>query len=98
MTEQEIIELTHGAEAVHEARRIARECPVGFVVVHEVKNDRVYYRHVHSDKEKETDFTARHIRIASRELPSGDPDFLEWDRLNSEAYGTDFNFYKVKGK
>lgn len=98
MTEDEIIVLTYGKQAVSEARRIARECPVGFVVVHELEDDRVYYRHVHSDEEIETDFKRQHIHIASHVFPPGDPDFLEWNRGNSETHGTNVNFYKVKGK
>lgn len=97
MTTAELVALSRGETNVVDARQIGRRCPVGHFVVHAHATKRVFYRHAHSDTEIVTEFTPAQVDIASREFPSYDPDFLQWDMHNSTAYHG-FDFYLAKGK
>ena len=75
-----------------QARRIARNCPVGWLIVHEIGTGRVFYRKTTTGEEKtgiermETNFTEKQLSIA-RGFVEGDPDHLHWDaRRSTEQY------------
>lgn len=75
-----------------QARRIARNCPVGWLIVHEIGTDRVFYRKAGTGEEKtgidriETNFTEEQLSIAHG-FVEGDPDYLCWDaRRSTEQY------------
>jgi hypothetical protein len=78
-----------------EFRRIARECPIGSLVLHEVEAGRVYY--VEENQKILTEFTSHDIDD-NQHLPDRDPDFLEWTKGNGDISGPQFDFYTVRGK
>jgi hypothetical protein len=89
--------LTKNDLELQEAREIARGCPTGCVVVSEMGKDNVFYKHVYTNKEITTDFTADQVETAHRDIPPIDQDHLEWDHGNSMAQNK-YQVYKVKGK
>lgn len=75
-----------------QARRIARNCPVGWLIVHETGTDRVFYQKAGTGEKKtgidriETNFTEEQLSIAHG-FVEGDPDHLYWDaRRSTEKY------------
>ena len=90
--------LNRSREKVEQAKRVAEECPVGFLVVHDTETKRVFYKDTNSAREESTDFTEDDIYIASRLLPASHPDHLDWDRLNTTASGQKYEVYTARGK
>jgi hypothetical protein len=89
-----------GLSKTDEARRIGKNCPVGYLVFLERDTGRVYYRDVHSNNEIDTDFAAEHVDIA-HDFSGEDPDSLEWDFGNSTLNtptGLAIDVYRAKGK
>ena len=82
---------------VQQARKIAKGCPVGCLVVHEMGTDNVFYKNVHTNEEIKTNFTADQVEVAHRDIPSTDADHLEWDYGNSMSQDR-YQVYKVSGK
>src|SRR5947209_3835719 len=74
--------------AIVQARRIARNCPAGWLIVHEIGTDRVFYRKAGTGEEKtgidriETNLTEEQLSIA-QSFVEGDPDHLDWDSRRS---------------
>jgi hypothetical protein len=82
---------------IQQAREIARGCPTGCLVVHEMGTDNVFYKNVHTNKEIKTNFTAQQVEIAHRDIPHTDPDHLEWEHGNSMIQNR-YQVYKANGK
>ena len=96
--DEELAILNRGPEKVEKAKRVAKDCPVGFLVVHDTEAERVFYKDTNSTREISTDFTDDDIHIASRLLPMRHPDHLDWDRLNTTAAGQRYEVYTAQGK
>jgi hypothetical protein len=81
------------------SRRIAGNCRIGFLVLHEVETGLVYYVSTNSSPSERilTEFTADDINSNQR-FPPSDSDFLQWDKGNSEGNETHLDFYTVQGK
>jgi hypothetical protein len=96
--DEELAILNRGRDKVEKAKRVARDCPVGFLVVHDTEAQRVFYRDTNSVREISTDFTEDDIHIASRLLPAGHQGHLDWDRPNTAAAGRRYEVYTAQGK
>jgi hypothetical protein len=95
---EELAILNRGQEKVENAKRIAKECPVGFLIVQDTEAQRVFYKDTNSTREISTNFTDDDIHIASRLLSMSHPDHLDWDRVNTTAAGQRYEVYTARGK
>ncbi|MBS1853330.1 MAG: hypothetical protein JST79_20715 [Acidobacteria bacterium] len=96
--DEELAILNYGQSKVERAKKIANECPVGYLVVHDCETGRVFYKDTNSDRTISTDFTEDDIQIAHRMLPPSHPTHLAWDRLNSTISEPRYVVYTARDK
>jgi hypothetical protein len=79
-----------------QARKMVRECGTGQIICHHAESGRVYYRDVDSTHFVQTDYTREHIEIAWHRLPAGDPDIINFDRVNTQGSASEYQCYTKK--
>jgi len=82
--------------AEEDARKMVGQCKPGYLIVYDRENDCVYYQSSPSEIVP-TDYREEHIEIA-HSLPTTDPDYIEWDRMNSELAGNERDYYAARGR
>lgn len=98
MTPDGLLVLKYGREQVDTARKIAAECPIGYLIYVDRMSGSVFYQDVKSQDQINTNFTKEHIEIVWHGLQPHDPAHIDWDHLNSKASGGKFDVYKARGK
>jgi hypothetical protein len=98
MSDEDSAIRNRGREAVERAKRVAEECRVGFLIVLDNEEQRVFFRDANSTREVPTSFTEDDIYIASKLLPLHHPCHLAWDKVNSTAAGPRYDVYTAPGK
>ena len=96
---EELLILTHGAEAVKLAKELSEKCPTGYLIVHDHESNTVYYRNTNPPEDIiKTKYTEDHVMIAHRKFMPPSPHRIVWDEMNTVGSGNKRYYYTANGK